>query len=240
MAERDGDLHIRRVELGCARETLSPLARFYANVLGLPAMASPTSVAVSAGPAELVFSAAAARPLYHFAFLVPGDRFDAAHAAFGARVPLLADAAGETVFEFGFWDARACYFHDPAGNIVELIAHAGLSESGGRDGPFGPEELAGISEIGLITPAPAEVAGQLSGSLGLELWSGTVDGPDSLGFVGRQAHTLILARPGRPWLPTGRPAEAHPLAVTLSGEAERALKVAGAISVRRGGRRQGM
>jgi hypothetical protein len=58
------------------------------------------------------------------------------------------------------------------------------------------------------------------GELGLELWSGAVpDSPSGLGFVGRKAHTLILCVPGRGWLPTGRPAEVHPVEVTVSGAA---------------------
>lgn len=51
------------------------------------------------------------RRFYHSAVLVPGDRFDAALTWLRERVDL------------GFWDARACYCHDPAGNIVEPIAH---------------------------------------------------------------------------------------------------------------------
>ena len=50
---------------------------------------------------------------------------------------------------------------------------------------------------------------------GLELWSGSIDEPDSLGFVGAKGRTLILARPGRGWLPTGRPAEPHPVDYAL-------------------------
>ena len=36
-------------------------------------------------------------------------------------------------------------------------------------------------------------------------------------FVGEKARTLILAPPGRGWLPTGRPAEPHPVEARLSG-----------------------
>ena len=54
-------------------------------------------------------------------------------------------------------------------------------------------------------------------TVGLQMWDGTIDEPGSLAFVGEQARTLILAPPGRGWLPTGRPAEAHPLAVRLEG-----------------------
>ena len=57
--------------------------------------------------------------------------------------------SGELVFDFSFWDALACYFRDPAGSIVELIAHRGLGERGTR-GAFSGEELLGLSEVGLV------------------------------------------------------------------------------------------
>ena len=59
-----------------------------------------------------------------------------------------------------------------------------------------------------------------STSSGSEVWDGTVEGEGRLAFVGAKARTLILCRAGRPWLPTGRPAEAHPVEVTLVGSSE--------------------
>jgi hypothetical protein len=154
-------------------------------------------------------------PFYHFALLAPGDRFGGLLDWVRGRVDLLPDPeTGEEVFDFESWDARACYFHDPAGNIVELIAHRGIGESGAK-GPFSGDELLGFSELGLVGDIPA-MARELK-ALGLRLWSGTVDEPGRLAFVGEQARTLILAPPGRGWLPTGRPAEPHPVAVTLTG-----------------------
>jgi hypothetical protein len=179
------------------------LADFYAATLGLPVDRG----VIRIGETKLRFEPADGEPFYHFALLVPGDRFDAALAWARERVELLGD-----VFDFDNWDALAFYFHDPAGNIVELIAHHGLEENG-REGPFAAEELVGFSELGL--------AGDRSALLrdleerGLELWSGTIDDPDTLGFVGEKGRTLILAPPGRGWLPTSRPARPHPVDFVL-------------------------
>jgi hypothetical protein len=122
------------------------------------------------------------------------------------------------VFDFTNWDARAVYFHDPAGSIVELIAHRGIGEAGVA-GDFAPSELLGVSEIGLVCDPPS-LAAALEQELGLEVWDGTVEGEGRLAFVGAKARTLILCRAGRPWLPTGRPAEAHPVEVTLLGSSQ--------------------
>jgi hypothetical protein len=166
------------------------------------------------GETSLEFSAGDGAPFYHLALLVPGDRFDAALAWARGHVELLPGGdVDDVIFDFTNWDARACYFHDAAWNVVELIAHRGVGESG-RKGDFDWSELLGVSEIGLVGDT-AELARRLA-ELGLELWDGTLE-RGRLAFLGERARTLILAPPGRGWLPTGRAAEAHPLELELGG-----------------------
>ena len=167
------------------------------------------------GATRLEFRPGAGQPFYHFALLAPGNRFDSALAWLRPRVELLPDReSGEVVFDFSNWDALACYFHDPAGNIVELIAHRGVGESH-VDGAFAADELLGLSELGIVGDPP-EIALELERA-GLELWDGTLEEQGRLAFVGERAKTLILCPEGRSWLPTGRPAEAHDLEVVLTG-----------------------
>ena len=181
------------------------LRDFYGGELGLPLDGD----AIVVGETRLRFEIdEGSGAFYHFAFLVPGDRFAGALEWARERVALLGD-----VFEFENWDAEAVYFHDPAGSIVELIAHHGLEENG-RDGPFAADELFGFSELGIVGDR-ARLLRRLE-TEGLELWSGTVEEPDRLAFVGEKGRTLILAPPGRGWLPTGRPAEPHPVEYVLA------------------------
>ncbi len=180
---------------------------FYGRVLGL----GPGPFRI--GETTLEFVAGGGEPFYHFALLVPGDRFDAAFEWAHERVALLPGPAGNEVFDFGFWDAQACYFHDPAGSIVELIAHRGVEERG-TEGPFEPGELVGVSELGLVGDPPA-LAAKLE-PLGIEIWSGSLD-PGSLAFAGERARTFILAPTGRGWLPTGRAAEQHRVEARVAG-----------------------
>jgi hypothetical protein len=181
------------------------LRNFYGGVLGVPL----DGEAVVVGETRLDFRVEDGGAFYHFALLVPGDRFDAAVTWAREQVELLGD-----VFDFDDWDALAVYFHDPAGNIVELIAHHGLAENA-RSGDFAAEELVGLSELGVVGDR-AELLEQLEAA-GLELWDGTIAEPGRLAFVGERGRTFILAPPGRGWLPTGRPAEAHPVAVRVEG-----------------------
>jgi hypothetical protein len=175
------------------------LRGFYGGELGLPLDGD----AIVVGETQLRFRVEEGGAFYHFALLVPGDRFEAALAWAQDRVELLGG-----VFDFENWDALAVYFHDPAGNIVELIAHHGLEESG-RDGDFAAQEIAGLSELGVVGD-PRSLLPELE-ELGLRLWDGTIEEPGRLAFVGERGRTFIVAPAGRGWLPTGRPAERHPV-----------------------------
>jgi catechol 2,3-dioxygenase-like lactoylglutathione lyase family enzyme len=208
-----------RVRLRAPAGSLPALADFYGGRLDLEVERTDELAALRVGATRLELGAGPGQPFYHFALLAPGNRFEALLGWAAARTDLLPDRdSGDVVFDFPAWAARACYFHDPAGNIVELIAHAGIGETGGA-GPFAGSELLGLSELGLVGD-PAALAGPLRERLGLEVWDGTVEREGRLAFVGEQARTLILSPPGRGWLPTGRPAEAHAVDVVLAGPPE--------------------
>jgi catechol 2,3-dioxygenase-like lactoylglutathione lyase family enzyme len=211
---------------------LQDLAGFYGR-LGLETRShGEHALSFRAGETEIELVAGAGEPFYHFALLVPGNRFEAAYAWAGATTELLPDRqTGDTVFDSDSWRSLACYFHDPAGNIVELIAHRGFLATG-VDGDFTAAEVVGLSELGLVGDRPA-IAHRLQAVLGLELWDGTLAEPTRLAFVGERGRTLILASPGRGWVPTGRPAEAHPVDVVLAGHRDALLElIDGAVRYR--------
>jgi hypothetical protein len=204
------------VTLAAPAALLDELASFYGELLGLDVERTETGIGVRIGESVLELVPGEGQHFYHLALLVPGDRFTAARAWALERAALLADAeTGEDVFDFTGWSALACYFHDPAGSILELIALTGVEERGGA-GPFSPDELVGLSEVGLVGD-PAELAARLERDLGLGVWDGVVGVPGRLAFVGERGRSLILCPPGRGWLPTGRPAEPHPVEVELTG-----------------------
>lgn len=206
------------------------LERFYTTTLGL----RPTvDGAHRIGRTTLLLLPHSGDPFYHFAILVPGDRFEAALAWARERVELLpGEDARSPVHRFEGWDADAVYFHDPAANIVELIAHHGKRDNG-RHGEFSPDELLGLSEVGLVGEVD-QMAAALE-QLGLGAFEGTVTGEDAFAFAGEDpTGTLILSAPGRGWLPTGRPAEPHPVEVTVSGVPRGSVSVGGHVVRRRG------
>jgi len=213
-------MHFRYVRLHAPARALETLRAFYGERLELPGL--------RIGETQLELTAGEGEPFYHFAFLVPGNRFAAALEWIGERAGLLPDReTGEVVFDFENWDAYGCYFHDPAGNIVELLAHRGIDESDAT-GPFAGTELLGFSELGLVGDRAA-MAGVLRVALAMPLWQGTVEEEDRLAFVGEPGRTLILAPAGRGWLPTGRPAERHPIEAVLSGPPSREVVLEGGL-----------
>jgi hypothetical protein len=206
-------MRFRHVRLQAPQGSRSILEAFYIDQLGLTRIDEQTGVKI--GETGLVFASGPGDPFYHFALLVPGNRFDEALEWIGERTDLLPHPeSGQVVFDFDNWDALACYFHDPVGNIVELIAHRGVEESA-TEGPFTAAELVGVSELGLVGDK-AEMAAALHGEFGLEQWDGDIDHEARLAFVGEKARTFIVSPEGRGWLPTGQPAEAHPCDVELS------------------------
>jgi catechol 2,3-dioxygenase-like lactoylglutathione lyase family enzyme len=219
----------RAVRLDAPRELFSALADFYCDGLGLEALdRSPSLLAARVGATRLDFRAAppAALPFYHFAILVPGNRFTAARDWIEERADLLPDPeTGETTFDFDNWNALACYCHDPVGNIVELIAVRGLGATGSPDEPFDSRDLLAVAEIGLVGPDTAAMAETLAREAGIHIWDGTVDEPGRLAFAGELGSTVILCPIGRGWLPTGRPAEVHPLEIVFTGDRDADVQV---------------
>ena len=210
-------MRFAELSLAAPAGRLHDLAGFYGRELGIDVgMRGGDRISFAIGETVIEFVAGSGEPFYHVALLVPGNRFDAALAWADARTELLPDPeSGDVLFDFDKWSAHACYFGDPSGNIVELIAHQGIDETE-AEGPFSPKELVGLSELGLVGD-PRVMARQLADELALSLWDGTVEESGRLAFVGDPARTFILAPPGRVWLPTGRAAESHPVEALIAG-----------------------
>jgi hypothetical protein len=220
-----GGVVISRLALAVPHDRCQAVRAFYAQLLGSAAQdREPAEFAFRVGSGWLTFTPADGSPFYHFALLVPGDRFAVAKAWLDGVVDLLTDDAGRSEFQFDSWPASAAYWLDPAGNIVEVIAHPGVLEAGHGDVSFDPREFAGISEAGVVARDLDAAARTLAADAGIDIWDGDLSA--GIAFLGRRAHTVILSAPGRGWLPTGRPAEAHPVSITLT-DGKRETVIAG-------------
>jgi hypothetical protein len=207
-------MQILHVRLQVSRRASEAVDAFYGERFGLAA----ANGGVRIGTTVLQFvPVARGEPFYHFALRVPRNRLDAAREWLRSHTDVLPDAeSGEEVFAFDNWNAEACYGLDPAGNIVELIAHHDLPEETLDGGPFAGGELLGMCELGLVGPDTRGMASALE-PLGIALWDGELE-PGRLAFMGGRDGVLILTPTGRGWMPTGRPAEPHPVEAVVAGE----------------------
>jgi hypothetical protein len=150
----------------------------------------------------------------HFAVNVPPERFE--EAVDWARGQ--AELVQEDV-PFEMWRARAAYYFDPVGNLVELIA---------RERAPGDELLIEVSEIGLPVADVGAAVEFLESELGLPHFSGD---RESFSAVGDDRGLFILVPVGRPWLFTDRPASDAPVRVTIEGPKPRELTLPGSAHV---------
>jgi catechol-2,3-dioxygenase len=150
----------------------------------------------------------------HFAVNVPPERFE--EAVDWARTQ--AELIQEDV-PFEMWRARAAYYFDPVGNLVELIA---------RERAPGEELLIEISEVGLPVADVGAAVEFLESELGLPHFSGD---RENFSAVGDDRGLFILVPVGRAWLFTDRPATDAPVRVTIAGDAARELALPGSSHV---------
>jgi len=157
-------------------------------------------------------------PVHHIALGVPENRFEEAKAWLAERSPLLSDGDRDE-FDFAFWNARACYTLDAAGNVLELIAHAGLGTA--SPGFSGAGHLTGIAEVGLPATDVLALVEEL-GSLGLGTWDG--DPPDArFSAIGARGATFIIVPAKRNWYPTQAASGLWPIEVEIAGRIGRTL-----------------
>ena len=162
-----------------------------------------------AGSTELRFQAGPA-VCSHWALNVAPERFVDAVAFAAQRVELLHDDV-----PFAAWRARAAYFFDPGGNIVELIA---------RERAPGSELFLEVSEVGLPVSDVGPAVEFLESELGLPHFSGD---RREFSAVGDDRGLFIVVPVGRPWLFTDRPASDHPITVTIAAERDAEVRVPG-------------
>jgi catechol-2,3-dioxygenase len=214
-------MRISEVRLPAA--DLEPLRYFYVGRLELPLAARrDDAFCVEAGATRLWFEQGP-ETSSHFAFNVPPDRFEDAKAWAGERAELLRGPDGGDEFDFSAWDARAAYFIDPAGNVVELIARNRLA--GALDAPPAPGPIAEVSEIGVPVADVGDAVAALESELGVDHFDGD---RESFSAVGDDRGLFIVVPVGRGWFPVPeRVAGDAPLEVEVRGAYERELRLPG-------------
>ena len=196
------------LELELTTSVLPQQQDFYTQLFGVPPLtATPKRLSFQVGRSRLTFAhTPATLPSgYHFAFDIPENRFEDAKVWLSRRVPLMKDKDGSDEFYSESWDAHMLYFHDAAGNVVELVARHTLGAA--DDLPFGGQSLLNISEVGIAAEDVAAQVAHLRALTGATpyRWSGN----PAFAPVGDEHGLLIVVQRGRTWFPTEDEAADH-------------------------------
>lgn len=208
-------LHLKHLHLKSNK--LDEQEIFYRDVLKLPVVRTDTAVTITAGESRITFTKDSniQDPFYHFAFTIPENKLDNAMEWLAPRCPILniKSSKRKTIHFGGNWNADACYFFDPSGNILEFIAHHNLNN--GTRKKFSEKQILHISEIGLVTPDVPKFQDEIEEKLGLTPYS---EPSDTFSAIGDVNGVLIVVQKDRIWLPTTDvPSEIFPTRVELSG-----------------------
>jgi len=174
---------------------------FYRNVLGFDcSRISESLLEIHAGSTKLIFEASTQKIFYHFAFLIPTGSLHSAIDFLESKSLRLLPLNENIVIQFE--SARAIYFYDKDGNIVEFIERPTLNFPASHD--FSIASVIKINEIGLPVSEPGKMAQRLSSEFGIKPMK---DAPfaDHFCWVGDHNGAIIVVKAGRNWLPTENP-----------------------------------
>lgn len=201
------------IELEILTDDLEKTATFYADQLGLDIKnRSQNSLSFIIGHSTFIFKRTEPAnqpnprtPRYHVAFNIPCNKIKEAAEWLSAFTTIIANPDGEMVTDFQNWHARAIYFYDLNGNILEFIARSDLKNESEK--PFSAASIHCISEIGLVVDDPLTFAATLVDQ-DLPYFA---KGPKREDFValGDDNGLLIITTPTRNWYPTDQPAQKH-------------------------------
>lgn len=211
-----GDIVVEIKLLTLQTNKLEIMKEFYGNTLGFSICGGNSNnfqIRVGTSILEFTNEKVVGEPYYHFAFNVPANQFQEAKEWLKGKTTLLLED-GEDEADFSFWPAHACYFEDPAGNIVELIAR--YNENPKRELPFSVNSILNLSEIGLIVKDAPKVAEQLK-EIAIFDSDNTPVTNSSLNFMqdSKNGVFIILTSIGRRWLFSEKKSKIFPMKIIL-------------------------
>jgi catechol 2,3-dioxygenase-like lactoylglutathione lyase family enzyme len=206
-------MNILQIEL--LSNNLEATERFYAQTMGLPiAHKTDGTLTFLAGSSLLTFNHTDETPvpIYHFAFNIPSNKLEEALAWVKTFAEPIQVPAGGVVADFQSWNARAVYFFDNNGNLVELIARFDLNNA--NDQPFGPSDILNVSEMGIVADEVTALREKLLQQHQLTHFS-KMQPLEDFAALGNDEGLLILAKTNRNWFPTTKPAQKSSVKIRL-------------------------
>ncbi|KAA0547158.1 VOC family protein [Bacillus sp. BGMRC 2118] len=181
---------------------IKEMKAFYTEVLEMELIeVSEKHFTVRAGNSKIEFHLSETLPSYHFAV-----RTNIAYLTYifnkvskTHKDKVLCDIQG---FESGYWKGKQVYFHDPDGNIVEIIEQQVRCD-----------EWYDVCEIGMPAGDVEQLAMELK-----ELPNKNKPESESFQFFGDETGNFVLVKESRGWFPTKQPSTIHPIDIEIRAE----------------------
>ncbi|GJN60214.1 VOC family protein [Elizabethkingia anophelis] len=196
-------------ELILQTHNLIETEKFYSEKLQLEIITkTESSVSFRAGDSVLTFeqNECGKNFKYHFAFNIPANQLEEAIIWAYNKIELIRNPESHLITNFDNWKAQAIYFYDNNGNLVEFIGRADLDNN--SDTEFSSKSILNISEIGIVTVNPLDLAIQITQQTGIDYFIKATKTEDFV-VLGNDNGLLIIVNPNRNWYPTENKAEKH-------------------------------
>lgn len=192
-------MKILHVRLECKH--LERMKEFYTRFLKMELKEENSgSFTVKAGQSRLTFTKRENQPYYHICFRTNERFFDSMFEKIESA--LLPNEKGEVSM---YWKGKQAYFHDPEGNVLEMLER--------KDVPKELLDWHDVCEIGL----PCENIRDMQEELSFLNDQFRADS-DTFAFVGDDNGAAVVVKGGREWYPTARGSEIHPIVLEVAGE----------------------
>ncbi len=193
-------------ELHLLTNDLARTENFYHNILEFPvAHRTASSIDLSVGTTLLKFMHTTTEaPFYHFAFNIAHNKIEEALQWIEPKAEVMNIAGEGKIADFRNWNAKAFYFYDSNGSILEFIARFDLPNA--TDKPFDASAICSISEIGLVVNDVRTECAALIEKYTLSYFSRQTP-MQNFAAVGDDEGLFIVVPKGRPWYPTGKVAD---------------------------------
>ena len=191
---------MRISEIQLLSDDLTSTVRYYTDILGLRLTYHDLQkVSFTTGASILTFIISEnVSPIYHFAFNIPPHQLMEAYQWTKQRTAILPISEVEEIADFVNWNAKAFYFKDNNGNILEFIARYNLDVK--TEKAFDSSSIISISEIGIVSDDVAITASNISENYNVPLFY-CQPLLANFGAMGDDDGLFILSKTGRHWHP---------------------------------------
>jgi len=196
------------LEIEIQTDNITETESFYSEILGLQLVnKNQNSISFKAGQSKLTFiKSDNINPKYHFAFNIPNNKLEEAILWAKSRLSLIENDENGIIANFESWNANAIYFYDNNNNIVEFIARFDLENS--TEKPFDISVIESISEIGIVTDKPLDLAETLIESYNLVYFNKSTKS-EKFAALGNDNGLFIIVETNRKWYPTEQKAKKY-------------------------------